>query len=244
MSAELKIAMQGFRSVSPQSRATEALEEIRTAILTGALATGQALPERDLAEALGISKTPVREALRVLAQQGLVDFVPYKGAQVHSPSEEELRALAETRALLEPTAAALSLIRSPDETISGARERMQEILRARENPSDGALALANRTFHRALYRFCSLPALVQALDGLHDITVLSGTLGWKMISSASKETDEHEQMFLAAEQRDPALLARRIYEHIRSFYEARWDQPLLVGTPTLAEPARKQNGGN
>jgi DNA-binding GntR family transcriptional regulator len=230
MAVELKTALPGFRSVSPQSRATSALEEIRSAILTGTLATGQALPERDLAEALGISKTPVREALRVLAQQGLVDFIPYKGAQVHSPTEGELRTLAETRALLEPTAAALSLIRNPEETISGAAFKLEEIRRARGNPGAGALAIANRAFHSALYRHCSLPALVQALDGLHDMTVLSSTLGWRIVSSASKEMDEHQEMLAAAEQRDPALLARRVYDHIRGFYEARWGQ-LLVGPP-------------
>lgn len=233
MSTELKTAIQGFRSVSPQSRATEALEEIRSAILSGTLSTGQVLPERDLAEAMGISKTPVREALRVLAQQGLVDFVPYKGAQVHNPTDQELRALAETRALLEPTAAALSLMRNPEETVSGARQAMDEIMQARRDPSS-ALVLLNRAFHRALYRHCSLPALVQALDSLHDITVLSSTLGWKMISSASKEVDEHGQMLLAAEQHDGPLLASRIYEHIRRFYEARWGGPLLVGPPSLA----------
>jgi DNA-binding GntR family transcriptional regulator len=232
MSVELKTALQGFRVVSPQSRATEALEEIRSAILSGVLGAGQALPERDLADALGISKTPVREALRVLAQQGLVDFVPYKGAQVHNPSEEELRALAETRALLEPTAAAISLIRNPEETISGARERLEEIIRARDEEPP-ALVLSNRAFHRALYKNCSLPALVQALDSLHDITVLSSALGWRMISSTSKELEEHERMFLAAEQRKPALLAQRVYEHIRDFCEARWGGPLLVGPPSI-----------
>jgi DNA-binding GntR family transcriptional regulator len=243
MSIELKTALQGFRVVSPQSRATEALEEIRSAILSGSLTAGQVLPERDLAEALGISKTPVREALRVLAQQGLVDFVPYKGAQVHSPTEEELRALAETRALLEPTAAALSLIRDPEETISGARERLEEITRVlKEDPS--ALVIANRAFHRALYRNCSLPALVQALDSLHDITVLSSALGWRMISSTSKEFEEHEQMFLAAEQRKPALLAQRVYEHIRDFCEARWGGPLLVGPPSIAEAGLSVDAAN
>ncbi len=55
MSSELKTAMPGFGSASTPSRATGAREQIRSAILTGALATGQTLPERDLAEALGIS---------------------------------------------------------------------------------------------------------------------------------------------------------------------------------------------
>src|SRR6201986_2990287 len=80
------------------------LEAIKHAILAGELKPGQALVETDLAEVLGVSKTPVREALKTLAGAGLVTMSPYKGGTVRVVDDELVRSVYDLRLLLEPEA--------------------------------------------------------------------------------------------------------------------------------------------
>ena len=86
------------------SRTVAVLEAIKHAILAGELKPGQALVETDLAEVLGVSKTPVREALKTLAGAGLVTMNPYKGAAVRIVDDEQARYVYDARLLIEPVA--------------------------------------------------------------------------------------------------------------------------------------------
>src|ERR1700750_1350846 len=86
------------------SRTVAVLEAIKHAILTGELRPGQALVETDLAEVLGVSKTPVREALKTLAGAGLVTMSPYRGAAVRVVDAELARHVYDVRRLVEPEA--------------------------------------------------------------------------------------------------------------------------------------------
>src|SRR5882672_5395212 len=90
--------------VPPASRTDFVLEWIKAGILSGKLRPGQALVEAELAVALVVSKTPVREALKTLAGSGLVVMSPYKGASVRIVDAELARAVYEVRAVMEPEA--------------------------------------------------------------------------------------------------------------------------------------------
>src|SRR6266487_4486969 len=96
------------------SRTVAVLEAIKHAILAGELRPGQALVETDLAEVLGVSKTPVREALKTLAGAGLVTMNPYKGAAVRVVDDEQARHVYDARLLLEPEALARAVTRGHD----------------------------------------------------------------------------------------------------------------------------------
>ncbi|MGH3237282.1 MAG: GntR family transcriptional regulator, partial [Streptosporangiaceae bacterium] len=143
------------------SRTVAVLEAIKHAILTGELKAGQALVETDLAEALGVSKTPVREALKTLAGAGLVTMNPYKGAAVRVVDDEQARHVYDARLLLEPEALARAVVRGHD-----WRPAHQALTRADSARADGARdqaerSLANRDFHRELYAGCGNPLLVR-----------------------------------------------------------------------------------
>src|SRR5215469_18551517 len=94
------------------SRTVAVLEAIRRAILAGELKPGQALVETDLADRLGVSKTPVREALKTLAGAGLVTMSPYKGATVRMVDDVLAHSVYDIRVLLEPEAVRRSVERS------------------------------------------------------------------------------------------------------------------------------------
>ncbi len=149
------------------SRTVAVLEAIKHAILTGELKPGQALVETDLAEVLGVSKTPVREALKTLAGAGLVTMNPYKGAAVRVVDDEQARHVYDARLLLEPEALARVVIRGHD--WQAAR---QALARADQAADQAERSLANRDFHRELYAGCGNPLLVRMLDDLRDQTAL------------------------------------------------------------------------
>src|SRR5258708_3300688 len=96
------------------SRTVVVLDAIKHAILTGELRPGQGLVEADLAAVLGVSKTPVREALKTLAGAGLVTMSPYKGAAVRVVDDEQARHVYDARLLLEPEALARAATRGHD----------------------------------------------------------------------------------------------------------------------------------
>src|ERR1700735_2203110 len=136
------------------SRTVAVLEAIKHAILVGDPTPGRPLGETDLAAVLGVSKTPVREALKTLAGAGLVTMNPYKGAVVRVVDDEQARHVYDVRLLLEPEAPA----RAP---AAGHDWRAAHAALARaEGASDQAeRSQANRDFHRELYAGCGNPLL-------------------------------------------------------------------------------------
>ena len=113
------------------SRTVAVLDAIKHAILAGELKPGQPLVETDLAEVLGVSKTPVREALKTLAGAGLVTMSPYKGAAVRVVDDAQARHVYDARLLLEPEAVARSVTARPR---LGARARGPGPRRRRRRP--------------------------------------------------------------------------------------------------------------
>ncbi len=202
------------------SRTVAVLEAIKHAILTGELKAGQPLVETDLAEVLGVSKTPVREALKTLAGAGLVTMNPYKGAAVRVVDDEQARHVYDARLLLEPEALARAVAARYD--WPSAHEALARADAARDQAER---SLANRDFHRELYRGCGNPLLVRMLDDLRDQTALVSAAAWRHepdwpdTPSWQHEAAEHRAILQAAEDRDPSRAAGLLRTHITSFAE-------------------------
>lgn len=208
----------------PASRTEVVLEEIRRGILTKELRPGQPLVEAELAQRLGVSKTPVREALKVLSNSGLVTFSPYKGASVRVVDAELAKAVYDVRLVLEPeavrrsveaAAAAQGKTPSLDEAAVALKEASAAIT-ARDNAE---LSLANRRFHRALYRGCGNPLLIDILDDLKDRAALISVVGWEANPSWRKELNEHKAILAAAKKGDADGAADLVRAHIGDFLE-------------------------
>jgi len=205
------------------SRTVAVLEAIKHAILTGELRPGQPLVETDLAEVLGVSKTPVREALKTLAGAGLVTMNQYKGAAVRVVDDEQARHVYDARLLLEPEALARAAAAGHD--WQPAHNALAQAAGARDQAER---SLANRDFHRELYRGCGNPLLVRMLDDLRDQTALVSAVAWRHepdwlaqgdTPSWEHEAAEHQAILQAAEDGDPARAAGLLRAHITSFVE-------------------------
>ena len=147
---------------APASLAARVTDQIRQAILDGEVQLGEALSELKLSAALGVSRTPVREALNALQREGLIDIRPQSGSFVFLPSEEDVGELCEFRRILETTALRLSFARRRDETLLQLRTASDAMEQAQRNGEHREMARADSAFHQALARNCANAYVVEA----------------------------------------------------------------------------------
>jgi DNA-binding GntR family transcriptional regulator len=205
-------------SLPPLGQATSqsdlVAEAIRAAILAGQFKPDEVLVERRLAAGLGVSKTPVREALIMLSNSGLVTMTRNRGVAVRRMTRDDARHVYEQRLLLEPWAVA-SAIRLGRSDFTEAQRLCAESQALAENASP-ELVIANRKFHRALYVQCENRMVVATLDRLQDLTALA-TLGvfWQVSPTWHEEQDEHRDILQAAVDRKAPVAERLMHKHIR-----------------------------
>ncbi|MCP2246709.1 GntR family transcriptional regulator [Lentzea aerocolonigenes] len=193
----------------PASRTDFVLESIKEAILNGKLKPGQALVETDLAAALKVSKTPVREALKTLAGSGLVVMSPYKGAAVRTVDAAMAASVYDVRMLMEPEALRRAI---------GLGASFDDAALALEDVSDLARrSLANRRFHRALYAGCGNPLMIEILDGLRDQAALITVAGWGICPTWDDEAAEHRAILAAAVRGEAGHASELLRRHIQTF---------------------------
>lgn len=215
-------ATQTWQRPTPMpSRTGWVLEEIRRGILSGDFVAGQPLVETELAALYGVSKTPVREALKTLAGRGLVHLGDFKGATVAVVDREMVAGVFGVRALLEPAAVAMSVRSGAD--LSDAGTMLQRASQAETNAERSDW---NREFHRRLYAGCGNPLLIEILDGLRERTALISVTLWTSEQSWDLEADEHAELWRAASAGDADVVERLAREHIEAFagrFAARFD---------------------
>jgi DNA-binding GntR family transcriptional regulator len=198
------------------TRADLVADSIRSAILSGALKPGESLVERRLADLLGVSKTPVREALIGLSSAGLVLVNPNRGVTVRSLGTDDLRQVYEVRLLLEPWAVSRTARLRPPQALEAGRAALAEARALMAGDDRAGLSLANRRLHRALYSACGNDLVTARLDDLQDLTAL-GTVSllWERWPTWREEFAEHEEILAAVEAGEAALAERLMRKHVK-----------------------------
>ena len=141
---------------------------LRQAILKGELAPGERLMEIQLAERLGVSRTPIREAIRKLELEGLVLMIPRKGAEVAKISEKSLRDVLEVRRSLEELAIELACQRMTEEEINSLEQTQEEFKKAVARGDAMKIAETDATYHDVIYKGTGNDRLVQILNNLRE----------------------------------------------------------------------------
>ena len=144
----------GLAVERPPSLTATVADRLRQAIIDAELPLGSELSEVGLAAMLGVSRTPVREALTMLQIQGMVHIVPQKGSYVFFPTEEDLVELCEYRIVLESRAVGFALARRRDEALAMLGAAQEAMASARERGDAVAYARADTRFHEAFIRNC------------------------------------------------------------------------------------------
>lgn len=141
---------------------------LRQAILKGELAPGERLMEIQLADRLGVSRTPIREAIRKLELEGLVLMIPRKGAEVAKISEKSLRDVLEVRRALEVLAVELACQRMTEEDIKKLESAQEGFKAAVDKGEAMAIAETDEHYHDIIYNGTGNVRLIQLLNNLRE----------------------------------------------------------------------------
>ena len=196
----------------------DAYSLILAAIDRGDLAPGQRLVETDLADRLGVSRTPVREALQRLEAHGIVSR-DGRSLRVSTLDHDQLGELYEVRSHVEGLAAKLAARHAAPEEIALLRE-MVEADRSRLNDAD-ALARSNRQFHELLHRASHNRYLSQMLRSIRRSLVLLSASTLTRPGRGETSIDEHDRIISAIEIRDEVAAQAAAEIHISNAYRAR-----------------------
>lgn len=189
------------------------VQALRERILGGALQPGERLVEGRLSEQLGVSRMPVREALRLLAAQGLVVIEPRRGASVVSFTPEQVREMVEVRATLEGLNAKLAAKRHDPQQMALLQQVLAEGTRGADGGVDTArLVKLNADFHEALASVAANSVLQTLMRSLRDRTEL--LFARMSRPQAQKTWDEHAAILRAVLAGDAELASLLATRHV------------------------------
>jgi DNA-binding GntR family transcriptional regulator len=201
-----------------ESLAEKAYVAIRRLIVTLELGPGSVINERELVEQLGIGRTPVREALRRLAQEGLVEVYPRRGMFVTDVDVRNLALISEVRAALEPEAARLAAERATD----AERAELQELLDALDAGAsdDHALMALDERIHRAVYRCARNDLLEATLEQYYVLALRIWTIALDRQHELKDAVQEHRALLEAIHDGDGERAAATMRAHVEDFEQA------------------------
>jgi DNA-binding GntR family transcriptional regulator len=203
-------------ALQPTSLAEKAYHAIRDLIVSLELAPGALIDERELIERLGIGRTPVREALRRLAQERLVEVYPRRGMFVTGVDVRELARLSEVRAVLEPEAARLAAERATEDD----RAEIGELLDELEADDDRALIDLDERIHRAVYRAAHNDLLEATLEQYYVLALRIWVMALDRAHELKDAVQEHRALLEAIRDGDPDRAAETMRSHVQNFEQA------------------------
>lgn len=191
-------------------------ETMREAIINGDLAPGERLMEVQLAEEMGVSRTPVREAIRKLELEGFVAMIPRKGAYVADYSVKDITEIFEIRASLESLAAGLACERITEEELD---ELQRLVVRAGENAKNNdleSLINVDTAFHDRIFKASRNSRLEQMVSNLREQIHRFRTTSLASPGRTKDTLEEHKGLVDAIAERDIALARRLALEHVEN----------------------------
>jgi DNA-binding GntR family transcriptional regulator len=192
---------------------------VRDLILHGDLPAGARLGEVELADRLGVSRTPVREALTRLAAEGLVEIVPNRGARVSSWTVAELEGVFDLRSALEPRLTGLAVPRAEPADVAVLEDLAAAMVQAGSPGPDqdlDALVPLNRRFHDRLVAIADQPALATALAGAVHAPIQLRNFHAYDDASLRRSLAHHVEIVAAIQAGDPAWAQAVMTAHIHN----------------------------
>jgi DNA-binding GntR family transcriptional regulator len=218
----------------PRSLTAAVTDRLRQAIIDSELPLGSELSEVGLAAKLGVSRTPVREALSLLQLQGMVTIVPQKGSYVFFPTEQDIIDICEYRIVIELRAVSFSIARQRDATLAMLRQAFSLMEAARVRADPVGYSRADTLFHEAFIRNCRNRYLQEGYAlAAGPIATLRTHLSAPLAGVQDRSFAEHRQIAEAFEQGDVVSLESTLIRHILGTRESYLTalQQGLIGAP-------------
>lgn len=195
-----------------------AYRAVREGILAGEFSQGSHITARQLAEATGLSRTPVREAMRRLDAEGLITLIPNRGAFVARWSEDEITQIYELRVLLESFAAQVAAERIGDaerEELQTLADEMGRLVEERPIDVD-AIAEVNDRFHKGVLEACGNRRLRDLLGTITEVPLQLSTFRRYTVDELRRSAAQHAELVSALAAGDPDWARSVMTAHIRS----------------------------
>ncbi|MBP5305243.1 MAG: GntR family transcriptional regulator [Lachnospiraceae bacterium] len=189
-------------------------QTLRRAILMGELEPGERLMELALTEKLGVSRTPVREAIRMLEKEGLVEMIPRKGAAVSRITEKDLQDVLEVRCALEELAVGLACERMTEDDIEKLEECTEGFSKKMSKTDVTELAEADVKFHDIIFLSTGNGRLIQMLNNLREQMYRYRVEYLKDGSSHEQLLREHNEIIACLKEKNADAAKAAIREHI------------------------------
>jgi DNA-binding GntR family transcriptional regulator len=197
----------------PPTAQEAVLAELRRAIVEGELAPGTQIVQEALAERLGLSRVPIREALKILEGEGQVSYSPHRGYFVTELDLDELLEVYRIRQLLETEAATVAVPRLSEEVLGRMGEAIGDMVRASSEGNIVAMTAANRRFHFAIIESSGMPRLTRLVRQLWDATDPYRSLYYAEEVNRKTVDREHREILAAARDRDVDRVVALLDEH-------------------------------
>lgn len=191
-------------------------ESIRGAIISGNLKPGERLMEVQLAEKLGVSRTPIREAIRKLELEGLVVMIPRKGAYVAGLSIKDITDVLEIRAAMEGLASALAALRITDEEIEALELVAVEFHKALEDDDIPGMIQKDMEFHDKIFKASRNERLIQLTNNLREQVQRFREMYITNYNKSKQLSTEHYEIAEAISKRDIEQAERLAKKHIEN----------------------------
>jgi DNA-binding GntR family transcriptional regulator len=205
-------------TLTPRALYEEVAELLRQRIFARELEPGSWIDEVKIAEAYGISRTPLREALKVLAAEGLVTMKVRRGAYVTEVNEKDLSDVYHLLALLESDAAGVVASRASDAELQSLAELHQSLEKSQDDRE--AFFRLNEQFHQRLLQLADNRWREQMVADLRKVMKLHRHQSLLKSGRINESLDEHRQLLQALQARDADASAQRMREHFLSGLEA------------------------
>lgn len=198
------------------SLGSRVFHKIRKGILSGKYAANEELKEKNIGDELGVSRTPVREALRQLELEGLVSIIPNKGAYVVGLSQKDIRDIYEMRSLLEGLCAKWAAVNVTEEQLNELEENifLSEFHAGKQN-WEQMVELDNR-FHEILYLASGSKELKHILTDYHQYVQRVRKVTLAEAKRVQESTEEHKVIVEALKKHDPEKAEEAATIHIRN----------------------------
>jgi DNA-binding GntR family transcriptional regulator len=199
-----------------ESAAARIAGQLRGAILHGDIAPGSKLAQVGLAERFGVSRIPVRDALAVLAGEGLVQPLSNATAVVTRMSVDELQELYDLREVIEPMATQIAV---PNLGRADVLFMRKQLAIMSDHTDARTWLAANTEFHAAVFRRANRPRTIELIEQLRRLTDRYVYVHLEVIGQTERMHSEHEGILVAVECGDAALTAQLTREHLATAHD-------------------------
>jgi DNA-binding GntR family transcriptional regulator len=206
--------MSGIKVSKRKSLREEVYESLKKSILHGKLKGGQRLIEETLADQIGISRTPVREAFHKLERDDLVTRLPKGGFAVREFTKEDVEEIFGIRSALESYASYLASLHITLEKISQLEKKVKELEDALEKRDDEKFIQLNTEFHDLIYKSCKSKKLIEMINNFRDYFYRYRSALIHTEKGMNYSIEDHRRMLEAMKKKNPRLVERLVRNHL------------------------------